>query len=86
MLHDFFFIIIFSGTCVDLVNNYTCNCYAGFTGSRCDAIIVNCSKESCYENVTCFENNQGITCGPCPPGLTGDGKICEGKVVLKEDR
>ncbi|XP_078371962.1 von Willebrand factor D and EGF domain-containing protein-like isoform X7 [Oculina patagonica] len=66
-----------NGTCTDLVNNYTCNCYAGFTGPNCDIFIQTCSKGSCFPNVTCFENGQRITCGPCPFGFTGDGKICE---------
>ena len=25
------------GSCVDGVNNYSCNCLAGFTGDRCEA-------------------------------------------------
>ncbi|PFX12900.1 von Willebrand factor D and EGF domain-containing protein [Stylophora pistillata] len=65
------------GTCVDLVNNYTCNCYAGFTGRNCDILIANCAKDSCFPNVTCYEKGNSIICGPCPSGLTGDGKRCE---------
>lgn len=63
------------------MNNYTCNCHAGFTGRNCDIMIVNCTIDSCYPNVTCYENNNSIICGPCPPELTGDGKICKGILV-----
>ena len=66
------------GTCNDLVNNYTCNCHVGFTGSHCDIEIKNCTIDSCYPNVTCFKNSETISCGPCPTGLSGDGKNCEG--------
>ena len=67
------------GTCIDLVNNYTCNCHVGFTGLHCDIEIKNCTIDSCYPNVTCFKNNETISCGPCPLGLSGDGKNCEGE-------
>lgn len=70
--------IFFLGTCIDLVNNYTCNCHAGFTGSNCDIKIKNCTEDSCYPNVTCFKNSEIINCGPCPFGLSGDGKNCKG--------
>jgi len=66
-----------NGTCIDLVNNYTCNCHVGFTGSHCDIKIANCTIDSCYPNVTCFKNGEIISCGPCPFGLSGDGKNCE---------
>ncbi|KAJ7351103.1 hypothetical protein OS493_036559 [Desmophyllum pertusum] len=66
-----------NGTCIDLVNNYTCKCHVGFTGPNCDIIIRNCSDDSCYPNVTCYKNMETISCGPCPHGLTGDGKSCE---------
>ncbi|PFX16674.1 Neurogenic locus notch-like protein 2, partial [Stylophora pistillata] len=65
------------GTCIDLVNNYTCNCFAGFTGPNCDIKIENCTEDSCYSNVTCFKKSDRISCGPCPLGLTGDGKNCK---------
>ena len=68
------------GTCIDLVNNYTCNCHVGFTGLHCDIEIKNCTIDSCYPNVTCFKNNETISCGPCPLGLSGDGKNCEGEL------
>lgn len=71
------------GTCVDL-NNYTCNCYVGFTGPHCDIKIANCTYDSCYRNVTCFKISETISCGPCPFGLSGDGKNCEGDTENKK--
>ena len=71
-------LLVLQGTCIDLVNNYTCNCFAGFTGSNCDIKIKNCADDSCYPNVTCFKNSEIISCGPCPLGFTGDGKNCKG--------
>ena len=73
-----------SGTCIDLVNNYTCNCHVGFTGPHCDIEIKNCTIDSCYPNVTCFKNSETISCGPCPVGLSGDGKNCEGNYKNKK--
>ena len=63
---------------MDLINNYTCICNAGFTGRNCDVKIISCKDDSCYPNVTCLENSESISCGPCPIGLTGDGKNCKG--------
>lgn len=76
------FIYHWLGTCVDSVNNYSCQCNAGFTGRNCGVRITNCSAESCYPNVSCFESNQGIYCGSCPLGLTGDGKNCRGRCEI----
>ena len=72
-------LLFFLGTCVDLVNSYSCSCAVGFNGTNCDKIITSCTNDSCYSNVTCYENNQTISCGPCPPGLTGNGKNYYGK-------
>jgi len=73
----------FEGACIDLVNNYTYNCYVGFTGSNCDVKMTYCTVDACYPNVTCLANNDTIGCGPCPLGLSGDGKNCEGNVATK---
>lgn len=62
------------------MNNYVCNCNAGFTGRYCDVPIMQCDIDSCYPGVPCTENsNSAVTCGSCPSGLTGDGKHCKGK-------
>ena len=76
------YVCLLLGTCIDLVNNYTCNCNVGFTGRNCDIIIRNCTEDSCYPNVTCLKHNEKISCGPCPLGFSGDGKNCEGDVLV----
>ena len=81
LLTYIYFLEFSTGTCIDLVNNYTCQCHVGFTGRNCDIVIRNCSNDSCYPNVTCYKQRETISCGPCPYGLTGDGKNCKG--ILK---
>ncbi|KAL6109881.1 thbs3 [Pungitius sinensis] len=38
-----------------------------------------CSPDPCYKGVSCMEslNYPGFTCGPCPPGTTGNGTHCQ---------
>ena len=73
------FLLFFpKGTCLDLVNNYSCICKAGFTGRDCDIPITRCNNDSCYPGVQCSKNNLTISCGSCPSGYTGDGKNCIG--------
>ncbi|XP_074539724.1 von Willebrand factor D and EGF domain-containing protein [Halichoeres trimaculatus] len=38
-----------------------------------------CSRRPCHPGVQCFESTHvsaGFVCGPCPPGLNGNGRIC----------
>ncbi|XP_017346605.2 von Willebrand factor D and EGF domain-containing protein [Ictalurus punctatus] len=38
-----------------------------------------CSSQPCYPGVQCFESvytSAGYICGPCPPGLQGNGQTC----------
>ncbi|XP_030013146.1 von Willebrand factor D and EGF domain-containing protein isoform X2 [Sphaeramia orbicularis] len=38
-----------------------------------------CSRRPCHPGVQCFESSHiaaGFVCGPCPPGLHGDGRTC----------
>ncbi|XP_051963199.1 von Willebrand factor D and EGF domain-containing protein [Xyrauchen texanus] len=38
-----------------------------------------CSSRPCYPGVQCFEStytSAGYICGPCPPGLNGNGQTC----------
>ena len=39
--------VILIGTCVDQVNNYRCQCQAGFTGYDCDVEIDECLSSPC---------------------------------------
>ncbi|CAK6984090.1 thrombospondin-3a, partial [Scomber scombrus] len=38
-----------------------------------------CSPNPCYKGVACMESLQypGYTCGPCPPGTSGNGTHCQ---------
>ncbi|TNN02015.1 hypothetical protein fugu_009502 [Takifugu bimaculatus] len=38
-----------------------------------------CSPNPCYKGVSCMESLHypGYTCGPCPPGTTGNGTHCQ---------
>ena len=52
LLYEYFVIVlllwIFSpGTCVDDVNNYTCQCESGFTGFNCEIEINECLSSPC---------------------------------------
>ena len=78
LFFSLFFFFFSLGTCIDLVNNYTCNCHVGFTGPRCKTKIADCNIDSCYPNVTCLKVSDTISCGPCPLGFSGDGRNCEG--------
>ncbi|XP_048577400.1 fibropellin-3-like [Nematostella vectensis] len=69
-----------NGSCVDGVAGYTCKCDAGFKGRLCDVKISNCSEDSCYPGVNCTEDKSGFVCGPCPVGLSGNGKTCIGNL------
>lgn len=56
--------------------------HAGYTGRYCGEDIDGCSESApCFEGVDCVDNPapaEGITCGPCPQGFTGDGSNCLG--------
>ncbi|XP_048577865.1 von Willebrand factor D and EGF domain-containing protein [Nematostella vectensis] len=65
-----------NGTCLDGVANYTCLCDVGFKGQLCNEKVSNCSDDACYPGVNCTDISGCIACGPCPVGLTGNGKSC----------
>ncbi|XP_781372.4 uncharacterized protein LOC575916 [Strongylocentrotus purpuratus] len=58
------------GTCNDLVNGYTCNCRAGFTGVFCQININECLSGPCQNGGTCFDRVNSYMC-QCVPGFTG---------------
>ncbi|KAM4052828.1 thrombospondin-4-like isoform 2-T2 [Anomaloglossus baeobatrachus] len=35
-----------------------------------------CVPNPCFSGVTCTETPSGFKCGPCPPGYTGNGTVC----------
>lgn len=64
-----------------------CICTEAYTGRHCQTPIPPCNESPCFPNVTCTNkrvsnsslNDYIAQCGPCPSGLTGDGKKCYGK-------
>lgn len=36
-----------------------------------------CTPGVCFRNDMCIETAQGVECGPCPDGYTGDGYSCD---------
>ena len=57
--------------------------YTAYTGHFCEEDVDGCTEISCFAGVSCTDNAAPMTeatCGPCPPGLEGDGMKCVGKV------
>lgn len=46
-MYDEYFGTDLLGTCVNEINNFTCNCEAGYTGLRCDVNIDDCYLSPC---------------------------------------
>ncbi|XP_070537209.1 mucin-4-like [Ptychodera flava] len=56
-----------------------CDCPLAYTGDFCEEDYEGCLDEPCYPGVLCFDNiapEDGVRCGPCPPGLVGTGFKC----------
>ncbi|XP_069473611.1 uncharacterized protein [Ambystoma mexicanum] len=54
-------------------------CTATWTGEYCTDHAKACLGNSCINTTTCVDSaalEEGFTCGPCPPGLAGDGYKC----------
>ena len=58
------------GTCMDLTNNYMCDCLAGFTGRNCTINIDDCTPNPCVNNGTCLNLVNDYPCD-CVEGFTG---------------
>jgi uncharacterized protein (DUF2237 family) len=58
------------GECVDGVNSYSCNCPAGFSGTRCETDNSDCAPNPCLNGGTCVDGANGYTCS-CVPGYAG---------------
>eukprot|EP00057_Strongylocentrotus_purpuratus_P025302 XP_011679776.1 PREDICTED: receptor-type tyrosine-protein phosphatase delta [Strongylocentrotus purpuratus] len=58
------------GTCMDLVNAYTCSCLDGFNGTHCEFDIRECDSTPCKNNGTCFDATNYYNC-TCLPGFIG---------------
>lgn len=63
-----------NGTCIDEINNFRCECPAGFRGERCQDLADMCADSPCLNNATCTNHVTSYTCN-CEPGW--DGPHCE---------
>ena len=43
------------GTCVNIFGSYLCNCLPGFSGTRCELNINECSSHPCVNGATCLD-------------------------------
>ncbi|CAH3025002.1 unnamed protein product, partial [Porites evermanni] len=72
------------GSCVDSINNFTCNCLKGYTGSYCEtghcvinytsmflSDIDNCVHHTCLNGGSCVDGVNNYTCR-CNAGFKGD--------------
>ena len=58
-----------------------CMMYSAYSGRFCDEDLDGCTELTCFAGVQCMDvPAPGIraTCGPCPPGYSGDGLNCIG--------
>ena len=60
-------------TCSDSVNMFSCNCVAGFIGTRCQETD-ECYTDPCQNDGTCTDGVNMYTCD-CASGYTGN--TCE---------
>ena len=62
-----------NGTCIDLVNDYVCDCYQDYTGQHCNEIIDDCASGPCNQLNTIFfcEDGNGTYHCECVVGFTG---------------
>jgi len=58
-----------NATCINLEDDYKCNCTEGFTGKTCNVSDA-CRGKPCQNGATCVLFNNGFSC-TCPVGFTG---------------
>ena len=57
--------------CVDIFNDYRCDCVLGFNGTLCETNIDDCVTNLCENGATCEDGINEYTC-TCVPGYTGE--------------
>lgn len=58
------------GSCVDGLDNFTCQCQPGYTGLYCDVDIDECRSQPCQNQGTCVDLLGSYDC-VCPGGTDG---------------
>ena len=61
-----------NGICIDLADDYMCDCYADYTGQNCSEIINDCASSPCSAlgTLQCMDGNMTFTC-KCAAGFIG---------------
>ena len=62
-------------TCVDGINNFTCNCPPGYSGRHCEINIDDCAPQPCQNGGGCVDGVNLYICNCTDTGFTGDN--CE---------
>ena len=66
-----------NATCIDGVNNFTCQCPIGYYGEFCHLEIDECQSNPCQNNGTCEDLIGGFSCS-CETGF--NGSQCENNI------
>lgn len=52
--------------------------FHSLSGRTCREDVDECLSQPCFPAVSCSNTLGSFICGSCPPGFTGDGKMCQG--------
>ena len=58
-----------------LLRNRFSAAFEGLGGT--EVVRARCTPGVCFRDTVCSETADGIECGPCPDGYTGDGFSCD---------
>ncbi|XP_031559986.1 uncharacterized protein LOC116296157 isoform X2 [Actinia tenebrosa] len=64
-------------TCIDLIEDFACQCQEGYTGKQCEQDIDDCAAVPCENNATCHDHLKTFTC-TCAAGFTGS--VCQTEI------
>ncbi|XP_035247245.1 thrombospondin-4-B [Anguilla anguilla] len=59
------------------LRNTISECQACGLGGTDNVLKPRCAPGVCFRDDMCFETTDGVECGPCPDGYTGDGFRCD---------
>ena len=51
-----------NGRCVDEVNDFSCDCLPGYTGSLCEYDVDECASSPCTNNGSCRDTINDFEC------------------------